>query len=171
MRRLLVLVVLAAMAAAGCNGSADSTLTVKSKGGESVVLKLDPEVVVVVMATWCPHATEFRDKVKANKTAAGLKGLRMVYVFDDEWPKAKEMLCRDGTSAAAADKLLAARREKVGDSPVVDPDFLGLCGDAEIYYTDPEHKLPGQGYPRIVAADGKLKPAEADSWLKARLKK
>jgi hypothetical protein len=52
----------------------------------------------------------------------------------------------------------------LGDSPVVAPDFLKACA-VEVYFTDPGHRLAHQGYPSIIAADGRIEAAPGLAWL------
>jgi len=146
-----------------------TTLTVRDKGGKNVTIELKPNVVVMMMATWCPHSGPVRDLMKKHKGAAGLDELRVVYVFEDEWPTARDMLAREtGTPADQIETQLKVKREAMGGGPLIAPDFLKEC-DAEIFYVHPDHPLPGKGYPRVVARDGKVQPGNAGQWLNARI--
>lgn len=148
---------------------ARAALKVRDAGGKDVTIDLRPDVVVLLMATWCPHSGPVRDRIKQHKGREGLAGLRVVYVFEDEWPVARDMLVREtGTPAAQVEQQLRAKREAQGGGPLIAPDFLKAC-DAEVFYAHPDHPLPGSGYPRVVARDGAVRPGNAAEWLNGLL--
>jgi hypothetical protein len=75
----------------------------------------------------------------------------------------------DQTCGRRIEKQLAERKQAQGGGPVVFPDFLKAC-DGEVVFAHPKHKLPGTGFPRVVAADGRVAAENAGEWLMRRLK-
>jgi hypothetical protein len=94
----------------------------------------------------------------------------VVYAFEDEWPTARDVLAKEtDTPADQIEAQLKAKRQAMGGRPLIAPGFRREC-DAEIFYARPAHPLPSEGYPRVAARGGEVRPGDdAGEWLRGRL--
>jgi hypothetical protein len=143
------------------NALAASTLTVQDADGNAIDLKIGSSDKVVAVASWCPHTKSFIQAISDPRVRRELRRYHWIFLFEsDEWTSVKGQL-GDGPEAAAQ---LAMLKERAGDGPLFDPEFLdGLPGD--FYFFRPGYRQKDFGFPSLYSTEQGRFTEHPVNWL------
>ncbi len=97
-------------------------------GGKSRLV-VDDNTVVFRVATWCHYSVELIEYLGSAKVAPYLKGIKLVFVFEDEWPTIQaevraQMKEKGNWSEQAELRRMTELRAAAKGALVFDPDIL-----------------------------------------------
>ena len=96
--------------------------------GRQKAINIDSNTAVFAVATWCHYSKRFVNFLNDPNIAAKMRELKLVFVFEDEWPTIKKNLDKSvkkgEITQAQANEQLTRLKQKANWGMAYDPSFM-----------------------------------------------